>query len=85
MFLHMPTMEFNKGDQEDSDYEETVEVAQRKVECVIYQRKLLDIDGDKVPVTIQLMGYNNDTYLDINMTAYNPANLKEQGIFFTVN
>ena len=36
MFLHMPTMEFNKGDQEDSDYEETVEVAPRKVECVTY-------------------------------------------------
>ncbi len=27
MFLHMPTMEYNKGDAEDSDYEETVNVS----------------------------------------------------------
>jgi hypothetical protein len=26
LFLHMPTMELNKGDAEDSDYEEEVNI-----------------------------------------------------------
>lgn len=52
LFLHMPTMELNKGDLEDSDYEEEVNIGQKKIECVIHMRKLLDIHGDKIPLTI---------------------------------
>ena len=52
LFLHMPTMELNKGDAEDSDYEEEVNISMRKIECVVHMRKLLDVNGDKVPLTI---------------------------------
>lgn len=48
----MPTMEINKGDAEDSDYEEEVNISHKKVECIVHQRKLLEIAGDKFPLTI---------------------------------
>lgn len=59
LFLHMPTMELNKGDAEDSDYEEEVNISMRKIECVVHMRKLLDVNGDKVPLTISLLGFDN--------------------------
>jgi hypothetical protein len=59
LFLHMPTMELNKGDAEDSDYEEEVNIGMRKLECVVHMRKLLDVNGDKVPLTISLLGFDN--------------------------
>jgi hypothetical protein len=52
LFLHMPTMELNKGDAEDSDYEEEANINMLKVECVVHIRKLLDINGEKIPLTI---------------------------------
>ena len=48
-------------------------------------RKLLDIHGEKIPVTIQLMGYDNSKYLGIKISAYNSTLIREAGIFFTVN
>ena len=84
-FLHMPTMDLNKGDAEDSDYEEQVNINQKKIECVMHVRKLLDINKEKMPLTIQLLGYDNNTYLGIKVTAYNPALIKETGVFLTVN
>jgi hypothetical protein len=81
----MPTMEINKGDAEDSDYEEEVNINMRKIECVVHMRKLLDINGEKVPLTISLLGYDNKSYLGIKVVAYNPQQIKELGFFFTVN
>lgn len=80
----MPTMELNKGEQEDSDYEEEVIISQKKIECIIHMRKLLDIQGDKIPLTIQLLGYDQ-SYLGIKVSAYNPATIKDLGFFFIVN
>jgi len=85
LFLHMPTMELNKGDAEDSDYEEEANINMLKVECVVHIRKLLDINGEKIPLTIQLLGYDNKSYLGIKVVAYNPHLIKELGFFFTVN
>jgi hypothetical protein len=68
----MPTMELNKGDLEDSDYKEEVHISQKKIECIVHMRKLLDIQGDKIPLTIQLMGYDNTTYLGLKVSAFNP-------------
>lgn len=81
----MPTMELNKGDAEDSDYEEEVNINMRKLECVIHMRKLLDVHGDKIPLTISLLGFDNTSYLGIKVSAYNPQTIKELGFFFTVN
>ncbi len=85
LFLHMPTMELNKGDAEDSDYEEEVNINMKKIDCILHIRKLLDVHGDKIPLTIQLMGYDNQNYLGVKVVAYNPREIKEQGFFFTVN
>ena len=85
MFLHMPTMDLNKGDAEDSDYEEEVNINMKKIESVVHQRKLLDVDGEKIPLTIQLLGFDNTTYLGIKVVAYNPSQIKEHGFFFTIN
>ncbi len=52
LFLHMPTMELNKGDAEDSDYEEEANINMLKIDCVVHIRKLLDINGEKIPLTI---------------------------------
>ena len=78
-------MELNKGDAEDSDYEEEVNINMKKIECVVHMRKLLDIQGDKIPLTIQLLGYDNTNYLGIKVVTYNPLLIKELGFFFTVN
>jgi len=52
LFLHMPTMDLNKGDDEDSDYEEEVNINMRKIDSVAHMRKLLDVYGEKIPLTI---------------------------------
>ena len=84
-FLHMPTMEINKGDAEDSDYEEEANIAMRKVDCVVHIRKLLDVNGEKLPLTISLLGFDNKHYLGIKVVVFNPTLIKELGFFFTVN
>jgi hypothetical protein len=84
LFLHMPTMELNKGDAEDSDYEEEVNINMRKIESVVHLRKLHDVNGEKIPLTIQLLGYDNRSYLGIKVVTYNPDRIKELGFFFTV-
>jgi hypothetical protein len=58
LFLHMPTMEINKGDDEDSDNEEEVNISQRKIECIAFFRKLVDMQGEKLPLTISLLGHD---------------------------
>ena len=37
----MPTMSINKGDKEDSDYEEEVLIAKREIKTLAYARKLI--------------------------------------------
>ena len=81
----MPTMELNKGDAEDSDYEEECNVTLKKIETVVHMRKLVDVHGDKIPLTISLLGYDNSSYLGIKVVAYDPRLIKEVGFFFTVN
>jgi hypothetical protein len=41
--LFMPTMAINKGDDEDSDYEEEVRIKQKNINCVVYARRLIKI------------------------------------------
>ncbi len=41
LYLLMPTMSINKGDKEDSDYEEEVLIAKREIKTIAYARKLI--------------------------------------------
>lgn len=81
----MPTMELNKGDAEDSDYEEEVNIAMKKIESIVHTRKLLDFNGEKVPLTISLLGFDNKSFLGIKVVCYSPLFIKEQGFFLSVN
>jgi hypothetical protein len=85
LFLHIPTMELNKGDAEDSDYEEEINIGMKKIDCVIHIRKLLDVHGEKIPLTISLLGYDNKYYLGIKVVVYNPQLIKDAGFFFSVD
>ena len=85
LFLLMPTLLLNKGEAEDSDYEEEANISMKKIECVIHIRKLLDVNGDKVPLTIQLLGFDNQHYLGVKVVTYNPQLTKELGFFFSVD
>ena len=78
-------MQLNKGDAEDSDYEEEVNISMKRVDCVVHMRKLLDVNNQKVPLTIQLLGFDNQHYLGIKVVTYNPQLIRELGFFFTVD
>ena len=39
--LFMPTMSLNRGDDEDSEYEETIIIKQRQIKCLINARKIV--------------------------------------------
>lgn len=52
LYLLMPTMQLSKGDAEDSDYEEEVNISMKRIDCVVHLRKLLDVNSQKVPLTI---------------------------------
>mmetsp|Transcript_9981 Transcript_9981/g.9917 ORF Transcript_9981/g.9917 Transcript_9981/m.9917 type:complete len:177 (+) Transcript_9981:452-982(+) len=84
LFLHMPTMEMNRGEQEDSDYEEEINIAQKKIEPVEQIRKIIEMQGEKVILTIYLLGYDQ-TFLGIKVSIYNSALIKDLGFFLTVD
>lgn len=45
MYLLMPTIQLSKGDAEDSDYEEEVNISMKRIDCVVHLRKLLDVNS----------------------------------------
>ena len=84
LFLHMPTMELNKGDEEDSDYEERAKIDNRKIDNIAYVRRIIEVKNQKVPATIQLLGCDSRFYLGIKVTMFDPATVSESGFFLTV-
>jgi hypothetical protein len=81
LFLSMPTMgkfmqliniEINRGDDEDTEDEEEVLIAQRKIEVSGNQRKLFDAPTGQgvIPVTISVLGYDG-AFLGIRITVFN--------------
>jgi len=52
LFLHLPTMEINKGDDEDSDNEEKAIIKNKPIDTIAFVRRILEIKNQKVPVTI---------------------------------
>jgi hypothetical protein len=77
LYLLMPTMSINKGDKEDSDYEEEVLIAQREIKSLAYARKLiidnsLPLFSSPKLVTIQLLSLNDEEFFGIRVTSWNP-------------
>ena len=72
----MPTMSINKGDKEDSDYEEEVLIAQREIKTLAYARKLIidnfsPLFSRPKLVTIQLLSVYEDEFFGIRVTSWN--------------
>ena len=52
LHLHMPTMNVNRGDDEDSNYEEEILIAQKKLVTLANARKVVQASRIAFPVTI---------------------------------
>ena len=61
----MPTMSMNKGDDEDSEYEEEIYILQKDVLSVANNRRVLK---NKNVVTIDLLGVDDSEFLGIKVT-----------------
>ena len=85
LYLFMPTISLNKGDEEDSDHEEKAWVAAKPLENVAYSRRVLQVGGRMVPATVSLVGYGEKYYLGIKVTLFDPEKVKESGFFLTVD
>jgi len=89
--LFMPTMKYNRGDEEDSDYEEEVSITRTKWDCLASARRIMRLSNSNGEnseprlVTIQLMGVDDKYFLGIKITLFNQKQLKEEGYFFFVN
>ena len=72
LFLFLPTISFNKGDEEDSDHEEKAWISSKSIETVAYVRRILDVNNMMVPATISLLGCDGKFYLGIKVTLFDP-------------
>ena len=43
LFLHLPTMELNKGDDEDSDFEEKAIIRNKSIDTIAYLRRIIEV------------------------------------------
>lgn len=77
-------MEFNKGDEEDSENEERAMITSRPIDCVAFARRVIKVGDKKVPVTIQLLGCDSKFFIGIRVTLYDPTSIGEYGFFLTV-
>jgi hypothetical protein len=80
--LFMPTMSMNRGDDEDSEYEEEIYISQKDVLSVANSRRVLD---NKSVVTIDLLGVDDCEFLGIRVSQFLKKNLTEVGYFLFVN
>ena len=83
--LKMPTMDINRGDQEDSENEEQVLIDLAPIDTAAYRRALVDINGEKVPVTMELIGHSGKYYLGVKVTLFNQKELRDTGFFLLVD
>lgn len=71
--LFMPTMQWNKGEDEDSDYEEEVYIKQKNIHCITYYRRVVRLqksipnNAEHVMITLQLFGVQDEDYLGIKV------------------
>ena len=84
LFLHLPTMDLNRGDDEDSDFEEKAIIRTKPITTIAYLRRVIEVKNQKVPATIQLLGCDSRFYLGVKVTLFDPATVSESGFFLTV-
>ena len=77
-------MALNKGSDEDSDNEEQAMISRRQIDTISFVRKIIEVGGKQIPVTIQLLGCEGKRYLGIKVTLFDPETISESGFFLTV-
>lgn len=50
--LHLPTIELNKGDDEDSDFEEVCKINNKPITTIAFLRRIIEVKNLKVPATL---------------------------------
>ena len=85
LFLNLPTMDLNKGDDEDSDTEEKAMISVKPIEPITHIRHVLNVEGKHKPVSITLLGVDSLYYLGIKVTLFDPVTVSETGFFLTLN
>ena len=92
--LFMPTMDMNRGEDENSDYEEEIFIQQKEISIVSSSRRILNfqvsIDHKSMvqenrEVTIELLGLDDHEFLGIRVTQFLKQKLEESGYFLFVN
>ena len=81
----MPTINYNKGDEEDSDHEERVSIAKKPIETIAYVRRIIKVNEQMIPATISLIGCEGKYFLGMKVTMYDPMTASENGFFLTIN
>lgn len=71
----------NRGDDEDSDYEESIYIQQKEILSVANARRILK----STIVTVDLLGIDDSEFLGIKATQFLKKNLTEVGFFLFVN
>ena len=82
--LFLPTMELNKGDDEDSENEEKALIQNKHIETVTYTRRMVEMKDRYLPATLSLLGCENN-YLGIKVTLFDPLTVSDTGFFLTID
>ena len=84
LVLYLPTMDLNKGDEEDSETEEKAMISKKPIVTVTSVRRIMNVSGRMQPATISLLAYDGKYFLGIKVALYDPATVSETGFFLTV-
>ena len=76
--LHFPTAKFK------ANYADSAMIKQTEIRCYASLRKMIVIDGQRVPLTLQLLGLASQRFLGIKLTAYDMESMSEHGVFIRV-
>lgn len=87
-YLLLPVDVLNEVDNDDDldeDDEEEYYIRENEIECIMYKRHIKQINGHRVPVSVQLLGHSNKHFIGIKVTAFDNNKCQDLGFFMTVD
>ena len=85
LYLYLPNIKINREEREDSDDDDKVFIRQHPIDCFSFVRKIIQINGIRVPVTLQLIGVPNRFFLGIKLVVFNTDTTSESGVFLCID
>lgn len=76
--LHFPTAKFKQN------YADAAMIKQSEIRCYANLRKMVVINDQRVPLTLQLVGLASQRFLGIKLTAYDMESMSERGVYIRV-